>query len=85
MDSIPEELNRIECNETEMNRMELNTICNITTAVLKMRRSRGDGVSGPHLKNHNYIGFLSNTGPDLLKNKKNYQVGVSLARQRNAI
>ena len=56
-----------------------------------MRGSRGDRGSGPLLKNHKDIRFLSNTGPDPLKNHKatNVQrsmfVGPSLARQRNAI
>ena len=30
----------------------------------------GDRGSGPPLKNHKNIGFLSNTGPDPLKNHK---------------
>ena len=38
---------------------------------------------------HKNIGFLSNTGPDPLKNHKTtkpeFNVGPSLARQRNAI
>ena len=41
------------------------------------------------LKNHKNIGFLSNSGPDLLKNHKAtepaFNVGSSSARQRNAI
>ena len=52
----------------------------------------GGGVAGPDpspLKNHKNIGFLSNTGPDPLKNHKAtkpaFNVGQSLARQRNAI
>ena len=34
-----------------------------------MRGSR-DGTGGPDLENHKNIGFLSNTGPDPLKNHK---------------
>ena len=45
--------------------------------------------SGPPLKNHKSIGFLSKTGPDPLKNHKAtkpaFSVGPSLTRQRNAI
>ena len=39
------------------------------------------------MENHKAIGFLSNTGPDLLENHKAtkpaFNVGPSLARQRN--
>ena len=46
------------------------------------------GVRTP-LKNHKKIGFLSKTGPDPLKNHKAtkpvFNVGASLAHQRNAI
>ena len=41
------------------------------------------------LKNHKNLGFLSNTGPDPLKNykatKPAFNVGPPSARQRNAI
>ena len=53
-----------------------------------MRGSRGGRTWGPDpppLKNHTNIGFLSNTGPDPLKNHKATNVGSSLARKRNAI
>ena len=49
------------------------------------------GTGGPTspLENHKNIGFLSNTGPDPLKNlkatKPAFNVGLSSARQRNAI
>ena len=47
----------------------------------------GGRGSGPPEKSQN-IGFLSNTGPDLLKNHKAFKpvfnVGPSWARQRNA-
>ena len=52
-----------------------------------MRESRGgQGVLTPTpLKNHRAIGFLSNTGPDLLKNHKTtkpaFNVGQSLTCQ----
>ena len=55
-----------------------------------MRKSRG-GTGGPTstLENHKNIGFLSNTGPDPLKNHKAtkpaFNVGLSSARKRNAI
>ena len=49
----------------------------------------GGRGSGPTLKNHKNIGFISNTGPDPLKNHKGtkpvFNVGHSSARQRNAI
>ena len=56
-----------------------------------MRRSRGGGGggTGTPLKNHKNIGFLSNTGPDPFENHKAtkpaFNVGSSLAHQRNAI
>ena len=54
-----------------------------------VRIQRGDRGSGPSLKNHKNIGFLSNTGPDPLKNHKAtkpaFNVGPSSARQQNAI
>ena len=51
---------------------------------------RGTGGQNPiPLQNHKNIGFLNNTGPDLLKNhratKPAVNVGPSSARQRNAI
>ena len=53
-------------------------------------RGGGQGVRTPTpLKNYKNIGFLSNTSPDPLKNQKAtkpaFNVGPSLARQRNAI
>ena len=53
----------------------------------------GGGTGGPAppppLKNHKAIWFLSNTGPDALKNykatKPDFNVGPSSASQRNAI
>ena len=48
---------------------------------------RGGGQlarSGPTLKNHKIIGFLSNTGPDPLKITK-LQSQHSMACQRNAV
>ena len=52
------------------------------------RIQRGAGAPD-HLKNHKNIGFLSNTGPDPLNDlnaaKLAFNVGQSLARQRNAI
>ena len=53
----------------------------------------GGGTGSPTspLENHKNIGFLSNTGPDPLKNHKAtkikpaFNVGLSSARQRNAI
>ena len=55
-----------------------------------MRGSTGGGTSPPPpLKNHKYIGFLSNTGPDLLKNHKAtkpaFNVGPPSASQRNDV
>ena len=56
-----------------------------------MSGSRGGGGQGVRtpLKNHKNIGFLSNTGPDPLKNDKATKpaliVGPSLARQRNGV
>ena len=51
----------------------------------------GGQGAGPPLKNHKNIGFLSNTGTDLLKITKlpshysMFNVGPLSARQRNAI
>ena len=49
----------------------------------------GGGGQGSPLINHKNIGFLSNTGPDPLKNHKatkpEFNVGPSLAHQRYAI
>ena len=57
--------------------------------VLHVRIQRGDRGSGPLMKNHKFIGFPSNTGPDPLKNHKATKpavnVGPSSSRQRNAI
>ena len=50
-----------------------------------MHGSRGGQVSGPPLKNYKNIGFLSNAGPDSLKNHKAtkpaFNVGPSSASQ----
>ena len=62
--------------------------------MIPMCGSRGGGGgggrgSGPPLKNHKNIGFLSNTGPDPLKNHKATKPAFSVvplsAHQRNAI
>ena len=54
-----------------------------------MRKSGGTGGPTFPLENHKNIGFLSNTGPDPLKNHKAtklaFKVGLSSAHQRNAI
>ena len=57
-----------------------------------MRGSRGREGAGPDpipLKNHENIGFLSNTGQNPLKNltaiKPAFSAGPLSARQRNAI
>ena len=48
-----------------------------------------EGPDPPPPKNHKNIGFLSNSGPDPLKNHKAtepaFNFGLSSARQRNAI
>ena len=36
----------------------------------------GENGSRPPLENHKAIGFLSNTGPDPLENKKSYQASI---------
>ena len=50
---------------------------------------RWDRESGPPLKNHKNMGFLSNSGPDPLENyaatEPTSNVEASSARQRNAI
>ena len=60
--------------------------------MVHVRIQRGDRGSGPPpLKNHKNKGFLSNTGPDSLENKKTictkpaFNVGPTSARQLNAI
>ena len=49
----------------------------------------GQGFRTTTLKNHKAIGFLSNTGPDPMKNHKTtkpvFNVGSQWARQQNAI
>ena len=51
----------------------------------RIQRGGGYRGCGPPLKNHKYIGFLSNTGPNLLKNHKatkpEFNIGQSSARQ----
>ena len=53
------------------------------------RRGGGGGCRDDSPENHKNIGFLSNTGPDPLKNHKAtkpaFKVEPSSARQRNAI
>ena len=55
------------------------------------RIQRGGGGRGPDppLKNHNNIGFLCNTGPEPVRNRKAtkpaFNAGPSSARQRNTI
>ena len=55
---------------------------------VQVRIQRGTGGLDS-LNNHKNIGFLSNSGPDSLKNQKAtkpaFNVGSSSARQRNAI
>ena len=36
----------------------------------------GDRGSGPPLKNHKNIGFISNTGPDPLKKSQRYKASI---------
>ena len=77
----------VSCKEDQISR--LDTITYVQTG----SRADPDGGQGsdppPPPKNHKNIGFLSNTGPDPLKNHKAakpaFNVGTSLARQRNAI
>ena len=38
------------------------------SSIFKNMRGSREGTGGPDLENHNDIGFLSNTGPDPLKN-----------------
>ena len=57
---------------------------------LHARIQRGGQEVPPPLKNYKTIGFLSNTSPDPLKNKKKstkpiFNIGPTSARQRNAI
>ena len=52
-------------------------------------RGGGGGTGGPDPALKNHKGFLSNTGPNPMKNykatKPTFNVGPSSARQRNAI
>ena len=45
---------------------------------MRMGGSRGGtgGLDPPPLKNHNHIGFPSNTGPDPLKKSQGYQANI---------
>ena len=49
----------------------------------------GDRGSRPSLKNRKNLGFVSNSGPNILENHEatepEFNVGPSSARQRNAI
>ena len=66
-------------------------IMHIRQIITTMGGSRGgvDRGSEPPLKNLKNLGFLSNTGPDPLINhkatKQTFNIGPSLARQRNAV
>ena len=57
--------------------------------IIHVRIQMGYRRSGPLLNNHQNWGFLSNSVPDPLKNRKAtkpvFNVGPSLARQRNVI
>ena len=57
----------------------------VDQVILHVRIQTGGQGSGPPLKNHKNIGFLSNTGPDPLKNHKTtkpaFNVWPSSARQ----
>ena len=44
----------------------------------------GDRGSGPSLKNHRNIGFLSNTGPDPLINHKATKTAFNVGQHRPA-
>ena len=67
----------------------LFTVDPIVCGLLHAQIQRGDMESRHPLKNHKNIGFLSNSGPDPLKNYKAaklaFNVGPSSACQRNAI
>ena len=67
--------------------------CNLKPCIVyvhvRVQRGGVPGVRTPLLKNNKNKGFLSNSGPDPLKNyeatKPAFNVGPSSARQRNAI
>ena len=62
-------------------------LCFNTVQTYNMRGSRGGGTGGldpPPLKNHKYIGFLSNTGPDPLKITKLPSQHSMLGHHRHA-
>ena len=67
------------------------TLPRTATALVQICADHDVGIGGPDhpLKNHENIAFLSNTGPDPLKNHKAtkpaFNVGLSSAHQRNAI
>ena len=71
--------------------LHINALYWVDACVDPDRGGGGCIGSGPTEK-HKSIGFLSNAGPDPLKNHKaipstkpEFNVGLSLARQRNAI
>ena len=57
-----------------------------TAPILHMRGSRGGGGrgSGPPLKNHKNIRFLSNTGPDPMKNRKATKPAFNMGHHQHA-
>ena len=75
-----------------LNIFSIFEVGNIFLSSSHARIQRGGGVGNPDphpLNNHKNIGFLSNTGADLLKNHKApkvaFKVGPSLARLQIAI
>ena len=72
-----------------LNSCQISQMCSkMATFSAGANPEEGTGGPDPPLKNHKK-GFLSNTGPDPLKNhratKPAFNVGPSKARQRNAI
>ena len=70
-----------------VNKKDINLHTQIPSAHNDMRIQWGNrGCGPPPLKNYKIIRFLSNFGPDPLKNyEPAFKVGLSSARQRNAI
>ena len=69
--------------------LNFQSMCSRGTIYACMYGSRGEAGGLFPLKSHKIVGFLSNTGPDPLKNheatKSAFNVWPSSARQRNAI
>ena len=77
-------LNFLTCLSTTFSKQAVKALANLCVCAWADSEGTG-GADTPPLKNHNTIGFPSNTGPDLQKNHKVtkpvFNVGPSYVRQ----